>query len=62
MKDAIIGDNTLIVAPTGSGKTPVAIYIAIKHLEERWGAKKRKFENIWKFVKERYGLKNDFKK
>ncbi|PAV58492.1 hypothetical protein WR25_17098 isoform B [Diploscapter pachys] len=41
VKDAIIGHNTLIVAPTGSGKTPVAVYIAIKHLEDREQSGKR---------------------
>lgn len=35
VQPALEGKNCVIVAPTGSGKTEVAIYAALKHIEER---------------------------
>ncbi|XP_051875327.1 antiviral innate immune response receptor RIG-I-like isoform X2 [Pristis pectinata] len=39
---AVAGDNTIICAPTGSGKTIVALHIAEHHLMERPEGEKRK--------------------
>ncbi|XP_072904673.1 antiviral innate immune response receptor RIG-I [Hemitrygon akajei] len=39
---AVAGDNTIICAPTGSGKTIVALHIAERHLRESFEGEKRK--------------------
>ncbi|XP_062905070.1 probable ATP-dependent RNA helicase DDX58 isoform X2 [Mobula hypostoma] len=41
-ESAVAGDNTIICAPTGSGKTIVALHIAESHLMESFEGEKRK--------------------
>ncbi|CAI5438789.1 unnamed protein product [Caenorhabditis angaria] len=44
VRPALIGKNTVIVAPTGSGKTEVAIFAALEHIRKR--AEKKKASRV----------------